>query len=297
MTRIFLTGASGRTGSRVLGGLCARGAEVVAHARSRPVPSGAVEAIRGDLAALDAGVLRGVETVVHTAGVALAPALAEAARRAGVRRFLAISSTRRFTRFPDAISREVVAAEEALEAIAREGGLSACILRPSMIYGDGDRNLTPVARRIARGKPIPLPTRAGAIQPIRVEDVADATLRALDAWDRVAGRALTVAGPRAISWDEAIGAMGEAVGRRARVVHVPAAALLFAARVSSALPFGPTLHPDQVRRMGEDRTFDLAETRAALAGWAPVDIDEGARRLAREIHGGDASGEAPGASS
>lgn len=66
------------------------------------------------------------------------------------------------------------------EACARVGARLA-LLRPTMIYGAGlDRNLTPIARRAAAARFLPVPLARGLRQPVHAADVADAAIAARD---------------------------------------------------------------------------------------------------------------------
>ncbi len=86
----------------------------------------------------------------------------------------------------DAGERDVAArlqhAEEVIFAVARERGIGATILRPTLIYGNGmDRSLTPLLAFARRWRVLPLPARAGGLrQPVHVDDVAQAVFACLD---------------------------------------------------------------------------------------------------------------------
>lgn len=69
---------------------------------------------------------------------------------------------------------------ELAEACARHGS-AWTVLRPTLIYGAGmDKSLTPIAQRAMRLKVFPLPAAGGMRQPVHAQDLAHATLAALD---------------------------------------------------------------------------------------------------------------------
>lgn len=303
--RLLVTGATGRTGSRVVQALLGRPGGPAVRALVRPgsprasvLGDPATDASRGLERVLATPLdpedpapwreaVRGRDVVLHLAGIGLAPGLARACMEeslAGGRAIdlLAVSSTRRFTRYPDDVARTVVAAESRLRALEAEseGRLRVAILRPTMIHGDGDRNLAPIARWIRSGRPLPL--LAGGrttIQPIHVADLADALVRAVRAPGPLLGRDIELSGPDSLTWREAFEELGRAVGRRPRLVPVPFALVAGAARVSSWLPFGPRVRVDQVRRLLEDKAFPPDEAIRALPGWRPRPFAETAREL------------------
>jgi nucleoside-diphosphate-sugar epimerase len=65
-------------------------------------------------------------------------------------------------------------------------------LRPTLIYGAGsDKSLTPLARRAMRTRAFPRPIGGGLRQPVHADDIALATLAAID---RPADRVLMLGG-------------------------------------------------------------------------------------------------------
>src|SRR5436190_23037501 len=101
--KILLTGATGFTGSHLLAQLLARGIapRCLVRATSDVVSLRGVEIVQGDLGDADslARALDGVDVLLNTASIGFGhgPALAAAARKAGVTRALFISTTAIFT--------------------------------------------------------------------------------------------------------------------------------------------------------------------------------------------------------
>lgn len=84
--------------------------------------------------------------------------------------------------------------EAAMAGACARHGSAWTVLRPTLIYGVGlDKSLTPIARRAMRCKVFPLPAAHGMRQPVHAQDLAHATLAALDN-PACAGRVLAIGG-------------------------------------------------------------------------------------------------------
>lgn len=278
---LFLTGATGHTGSRVARRMLADGFHLRCLVRTpdhtRHLPADPrLQVIAGGIArpADWQDHLRGAAAVIHMAHVGFGEHIVAACAAAGVSRVIALSSTRRFTRFPEETARRVIAGEAAFEA----SDLDYTILRPSMIYGgDRDNNIEKIVRWLRRRRWFPLVAGGrNRLQPIFVGDLVEAIARALASPDTTRRRALIVAGPEPVSQRELVSAVGAALGRPPVFVPVPYAALYSAAFMLEIFP-RPLVTRAQVRRQLEDKVFDIAEARAALAPWSPRPLADGLR--------------------
>jgi UDP-glucose 4-epimerase len=299
---IALTGATGFIGRHLLRELPRRGYRVqVLLRRPSQLPEGASGAIIGDLAAPQnmAAALRGVDAVVHSAGLAHAMSghpeddyrvlnteatvgLARAAERAGVKRFVFLSSIRAQSGpVSDAILTEAMPAQPTdpygRSKLAAEEGLATLsidwvALRPVLVYGPGVKGNMAALLRVAQ-LPVPLPL--GGLSARRsllsVDNLAAAVDTVLKAPGRLR-RPLIVADEQALTVAEMVAALRAGLGRRAGLVPVPAGLLAWAARAA-----------------GREEAFErlagaLEASPAALLslGWRPpVAMPEGLRGLAR----------------
>ncbi len=187
---LALTGATGLVGRAVLS---AARRPVRALYRSRPGGSGA-EWVRGDLSderSLEA-LCEGAEVLVHAAGLTAArrPAdfhavnvvgaarMATAARRAGVRRLVLISSqaAREPHLSPYAMSKRL--GETAFRRAA--GDAEVCVIRPPAVFGPGDEATAPIMNAIRQGA-LPVPGgrnwRDRRFAAVTAEDLAGDILR------------------------------------------------------------------------------------------------------------------------
>ncbi|MCW5749940.1 MAG: NAD-dependent epimerase/dehydratase family protein [Alphaproteobacteria bacterium] len=179
----------------------------------------------------------GADAVVHLAGAIKATSrrefyaanaegtagLARAARQAGVGRLVLVSSLA--AREP-LLSDYAASKREGEERARREAGpVPWTILRPAAVYGPWDRETLAIFR-LARLGILPVPGQVtGRLGLIHVQDVAEAILHALAGEGSGGVHALDDGAPAGHSWPELAAAAGDAIGRRLRLVRVPAALL------------------------------------------------------------------------
>lgn len=260
--KVLVTGATGFVGRALCSDLDAHGFEVVPAVRSKGgLPR---EAVVGNLdASTDwRAALGGCNAVVHLAArvhvmddkapdpLALYRAtntdaslnLARQAARAGVKRFVFISSIKVNGEGRDAPYRETDApapedayavskweAEQGLWQIAQETGLEVVVLRPPLVYGPGVKaNFRRLLDTVARGWPLPL----GAIENRRsllyLGNFVDA-IRVCVEHPAAAGQTFLIDDGQPVSTPELIRALARSMGRPARLVAVPVDVLELAA--------------------------------------------------------------------
>ena len=187
---IAVTGGTGFVGRSVMAVLAERGLRVRALTRApRPDVDGAVIWVQGDLgdeAAL-ARLAEGADGFIHIAGLTKADhqskllhansqgagAAAVAARAAGVRRFVHVSSIAAREPHLSDYAYSKRAGERAV--IAALGDVELVIVRPPAILGPGDEATAPLLR-LMRGGWLPVPAgrarREGRMSFVYMEDVA-----------------------------------------------------------------------------------------------------------------------------
>jgi nucleoside-diphosphate-sugar epimerase len=257
--RILVTGLSGFIGSSLGPFLESRGHEIRGAGR--------------ELAALG-DAFRGCDAVVHLANVAHARVEADLLRRVnvegtaraatlaaaqGVRRFVYLSSAKAHQP-QDEYGRAKRAAEEALLRVA-PGALQPVILRPPLVYGPRVKaNFLALLRAIARGWPLPLASIDNRRSLLYVGNLCDAILACLEA-PGAAGRIFFVSDGKAVSTPALCRAIGEALGRPARL-----------------FPFPPRLLPFD--RLTGSLEVDDAPLRRELGWRPPFSFEQGLRATA-----------------
>ncbi|HLO95096.1 MAG TPA: epimerase, partial [Burkholderiaceae bacterium] len=165
-------------------------------------------------------------------------------------------------------------AEAALLALRAEGRLDACVLRPSVVFGEGGAS-TALFRRLARLRWLPWPAQALSprIQPIRVEDLALACVRLLDAPGPLPAT-LDLVGPVRYTLPDFIAALRQAQGGKpAHLLVLPAALGAASARMGDLCPRQPW-GSETLALLGADNIAEAAPLQALL-GRAPHPVIEG----------------------
>ncbi|WP_238884087.1 NAD(P)-dependent oxidoreductase [Clostridium sp. YIM B02551] len=229
--KIFVTGATGKVGSRLVPYLLKNGHSVRILVRNAEkalvLKEQGAEVVEGDLLNNDnlTEIIRGVDAVIHTAAqfrggisdeVATAVnldatiILAKAAIEVGVTRFVFTSTgnvyrdinVNRPCREDDILvpskliyPKTKVAAEEALLKLHREQGLDIRIMRLAFVYGDGDPHIEEILPYMINWNPLKLQSM------IHHEDVSQALLLAATTPD-VGGRIYNVADDKPITIGE-----------------------------------------------------------------------------------------------
>ena len=196
-------------------------------------------------------------------------------------RLIFLGSTRKFTHWPDAHGIGVQAGESAFLASGRSG----VMLHPTMIYGaQGEDNVQRLAALLRRLPLVPLPNGGRAlVQPIHQDDVTHAIRAALDhEWD--GPHSLVIAGPTPLPYADFVRAVAAAVGLPPpRIIPVPAGVLMAAASLLSRIPRLPHVQPDEIRRLLEDKAFDIRPMQQTL-GIPPMSLDAGLARTFAPPH-------------
>jgi nucleoside-diphosphate-sugar epimerase len=252
---LALTGSTGFIGRHLLRELPKRGYRLrVLLRRPTSLPTNTASAVIGDIARPQnmAAALQDVDAVIHSAGLAHAMSgipeddyrvinteatinLARAAKRAGAKRFVFLSSIRAQCgpsaddvqtealepRPTDAYGRSKLAAERGLAEL----DIDWVALRATLAYGPGVKGNMAELMRLAR---LPWPLPLGGLRARRsllaVENLLAAVETVLTT-PQALRRPLIVADPRAVTVADMIAAMRGGLGRRPGVFSVPPALL------------------------------------------------------------------------
>lgn len=305
---VLITGANGLIGAALLSNLRRAGATVVGAARSPVAGSGLRPSPSLDARADWMPVIGGCKIVVHAAArvhifenTAPDPVaefrrvnvdgtlnLASQAARAGVRRFVFISSIKvngeetaighPFTADDapapvDPYGESKLEAERGLRELGAQTGMDVVVIRPPLVYGPGVKaNFRSLMRWLNRGIPLPFGAVRNRRSFVAIENLVDLIVCCLDD-PSASGETFLVSDGEDLSTPELLQRVGRALGRQVRLFSMPSPMLELGAR---AVGKG-----DLVRRLCGSLQVDISKTRKLLDWTPPVGIDEALAETAK----------------
>ncbi len=313
--RVLLTGATGFVGGAVLRRLAGESGRQVVAAVRRPDLAWTDSVSVAKIAGIDGQTdwreaLGGVYAVVHSAArvhvmnesasdplaefrkvnVEGTLHLAREAARAGVRRFVFISSIKvngegtvlghpyRADDTPapaDPYGVSKLEAESQLKALAADTGMEVVVIRPPLVYGPGVKaNFLSMMRWLNKGIPLPLGAIDNRRSLVALDNLVDLIVTCID-HPAAANQTFLVSDGEDLSTSALLRRMGQALGRPARLIPIPvwmleAAASLLGKRAFSA-------------RLCGSLQVDIGKTRSLLAWNPPVGTDDALRKVAKHF--------------
>ncbi|MHB9854371.1 NAD(P)H-binding protein [Streptomyces krungchingensis] len=263
-TTVWVSGATGRTGSRVAQAARAAGLTVRAGSRAEGFDWEDASTWAGALRGADAAYLVYPTDVGSTAATEAIGALAREAVGLGVRRLVLLSSRGEERARPT---------EEALKA----SGADWTIVRAAWFAQNFSEG--PLVEGLRHGE---LVFPAGEVREpfIDVRDIADVVVAVLTAGDRYAGQELAVSGPRLLTFREAVAEIAEATG--GELTYTPVTARRYGDDLAG---FG--VPPEEVEflvdlfeSLLDGRNSYLSDGVRQILGRAPRDFTDFAREAA-----------------
>ena len=234
--RIFLTGGTGFVGRHVLRECIAQGHQVRALVRRGGAPQGfetqEVELVRGDVNDSLEAFMTDVDAIIHLVGIIkevpsqnvtfealhtrATQNVVQAAQASGISRLVFVSANGASKDGTTKYQTSKWAAEQAVQSSQLDHW---CILRPGLIFGDPGMEREEFCMVLASTliRPFPVLPVFGSgqylLQPVSVEEVADATVQALTA-SNVNRQVIPVVGTQQFSYIELLDIVTRAIGMR-----------------------------------------------------------------------------------
>ena len=272
--KVFLTGATGFVGRHMLQRLLAEGHAVRALVREPQKTSSAerakAELVYGDIVegtGLDPG-MQGCDAVIHLVGIIVEKGMntfervhhlgtrnvVEAAKRTGIKRLVQMSAL--------GVRADGVAPYQTTkwrgEEEVRQSGIPFCILRPSLIFGEGDGFVTQMMATM-RSAPLFRPVPGDGtpkFRPIAIEDVTTCFARALT-YEAATNQTVNLGGADELTLNEVLAEIARCAGVRKPPVHIPMPLMMAGATVAQKLLKNPPVTVDQLRMLREGSTCDI----------------------------------------
>lgn len=172
----------------------------------------------------------------------------------------------------DLYARSKREAEEEARRVEAETSLTVTIVRPSAIYGEGDRLLTPKVARLVRLPVVPLlGDGRNTVPVVYAGNVAEALVRALDGAG--AGGVFNLTLDRPLTQRGLVEGIAAGLGRSPRLLPLPGPLVRAGARLGDALgvriPGASDLSLARVARLALDDNPYPSERARTVLGWDP----------------------------
>lgn len=268
--RVVVTGANGFVGRHAIARLLLGPHQVRALISERPgaekeLPrAGAeVDVRRADVRKPESlrGAFDGYETIIHTVAIpterkqrfaevnvaGVAHVVAEA-RRAGIFRIVHMSALGADPASPYPYLRS----KGEGQALVTGSGISHVVLRPSLLFGEGDDFFPRLAFSLLFPV-VPVPGDGKSrFQPLHVDDLAQALVAAVER--REISGVHEIGGPEPLTYDELLAETMRGTGKRRPTLHVPVTLMKPPAVVMGILMSDPPVTVDQLDLLAVDNT-------------------------------------------
>ncbi len=266
---ILITGGTGFLGTHLAARLIQRGHRVRCGSRRKSPRFKTKGALLPELWYVDvtdenslAKAMEGVDTVIHLVGILTETRrerfhtlhvkgtenVINACRSYGTRRYIHISALGTGKDARSQYHKTKWLAEE----LVRGSGLEFTVFRPSVIFGEGDRFTTLLAK-LMRVFPMVFVPGDGKnrMQPVYVKDLVEAISVSIERSDTM-GKTLEVGGRDILSFNDIVDAIADVLGTKRLKIHIPRPVVKVGASIMEyALP-SPPLTRDALLMLEED---------------------------------------------
>jgi NADH dehydrogenase len=286
---VLVTGATGLLGRRVVGELLKRHYSVRCLVHSpgseRVFPGNTVDVHYGNVS--DTNVLgtacQGVEAIIHLVAViresrnasfdqinrqGVANLVAAAKEAGGVKRLVHISAIG----VGDDRSYPYLYSKWQGEREVINSGIPYTIIRPSVLFGEGDEFLTMLAGLVRVCPLVPVVGLGrNRFQPIAAEDVAHCATLTLTR-DDLKGKTLEIGGPHQLSYKEIVGTVARTLGKRRLPLYIPPFIMRLNVAIMEALLPKPPITSEQLRMLPNRNVAELGSVERSF-GFTPHSLE------------------------
>ncbi len=155
-----------------------------------------------------------------------------------------------------------------------ESGLTYTIIRPAIIFGEGDEFLNALAALVRLFPLVPvISTGRNRLQPIWVDDVAQCIALSLSRHD-LQRHTLELGGPEQLSYNEIVTIISRVMGKRRMRLHIPTWLMRINVAIMDLFMSRPPINSEMLKML---RVRNVAEvdTVEQTFGFTPTGLEEG----------------------
>ncbi len=197
--------------------------------------------------------------------------IAQACQAQGVRRLIHISALGAEAQAPSLYQRSKARGEAVLQAAAEAGNLDLTVIRPSVIFGAGDKFLNTFAALQSVLPCVPLAGAGTRFQPVWVGDVAQAVVYCASHVHTI-GQTIDAVGPDVLSLADLVRLAGVASSHPRPVFGVPEWVGQIQAWAMALMPGEPLMSTDNLRSMRVDNVRTGSDPDLHTLGITPTGV-------------------------
>ena len=286
---VLVTGPTGFLGRRVVNKLIDHSYQVrcLVHSpgRERMFPQDSVDVYYGDVNDPNAleSAIQGVDQVIHLVAVIRRSRTATygGVNRAGVENVVAAAkaagSVQQFVHISavGAVNNPefpYLQSKWQGEQAVINSGLPYTIIRPSIVFGQGDELLNSLAALVRLFPLVPvISSGRNRLQPIWVDDLAQCISLSLSRHD-LQGHVLELGGPEQLSYNQIVGAVARTMGKRRLRLHVPMWIMRISVALMQVFMTRPPINSEMLNMMRVRNVAELGMVEQTF-GFTPVSLE------------------------
>ena len=286
---VLVTGPTGFLGRRVVNKPIDHSYQVrcLVHSpgRERMFPPDSVDVYYGDVNDPNAleSAIQGVDQVIHLVAVIRRSRTAtyDGVNRAGVENVVAAAkaagSVQQFVHISavGAVNNPefpYLQSKWQGEQAVINSGLPYTIIRPSIVFGQGDELLNSLAALVRLFPLVPvISSGRNRLQPIWVDDLAQCISLSLSRHD-LQGHVLELGGPEQLSYNQIVGAVARTMGKRRLRLHVPMWIMRISVALMQIFMTRPPINSEMLNMMRVRNVAELGMVEQTF-GFTPVSLE------------------------
>lgn len=235
--------------------------------------------------------LKGIDTLLHIAGIKLSPDLVATAAESGVNWMILVHTTGRYSKYKSASEEYIRIDDDILERCsAMPNGrqtINCTVLRPTMIYGSSlDRNMYRLIEYLDKHRFFPLfGAGSNLMQPVHARDLGNAYYDVLMHPDQTMNKEYNLSGKEPITYLNLIRIIQSQLKNRAWIIKLPISLSILAAKIYNALFKNAVITVEQVLRLQEDKAFSHEDAQKDF-GYDPISFEYGIKEEIQEYLNG-----------
>ncbi|MBU1203724.1 MAG: NAD(P)-dependent oxidoreductase [Nanoarchaeota archaeon] len=189
-----------------------------------------------------------------------------------IRKFIYMSSCDIILKKKDYYAYSKIKAEE----IVKSSGMNYTILRPTVIYGKGDRgNMNLLFKIIKKCPLIPIAGKGtNKLQPVYVEDVVESIIKCLNLKKK--NQVYFIAGSKELTYNELIDKISGVLSRKTIKIHLPFFMIKVLLKPYEVFSKNPSVSYKKLS-VREDKTCDISKARKDL-NFKPISFEQGLKK-------------------